>query len=136
MHVRDRTPVCTHFNALLGYYFHIPIIDQKQGWCCSTILAKVLMESGIFKKDLEFVNCFLPGNFDQKSFKLNFEEGMSFGPELKLTGILYRKLSHWQMAYNKLKSGVRRISMFDRGQTTYNQLKSRVRKISFFNGHH
>lgn len=93
-------------NSFLGYYFHIPNIHQKKGWCCSTILAKVLMESGILKKDLEHVNCFSPGNFDQKSFKLNFEEGMSFGPELKLTGILQRKLTLWQMNYYKLKSGV------------------------------
>ena len=73
-------------DLLLGYYFHLPKINSYK-WACSTIVTQVLMESGIFKKDFPSVNNYSPGNFDQKTFEFQMEEGTSFGPELKLTAI-------------------------------------------------
>ena len=75
------------FNWILGYYFHIPNMDHHSG-ICSTILAEVFMESGIFVKNFPHANSFSAGNFDQKSFKLDFQEGIIFGSDLKLTGVL------------------------------------------------
>ena len=75
-------------DIFLGYYFHLPNINSNK-WACSTIVTQVLMESGVFKKDFPSVNNYSPGNFDQKTFEFQLEEGISFGPELKLTQ------THW-----------------------------------------